>query len=421
MVVVSGAAVGFGGIAATLALSIDPGQGAFIGGFAVLTGAVLTFLNGKYGRDQTQDLETEKLATEDRKLSEQKAARDQLHQREIARELRARFATCSDQLGSNSFAVRLAGVYAFAALADDFGAEGNIADRQVCIDVLCGYLRTSTKSDVHAPATDTNPSKTRRPSAQEEQVRSTIVRVIADHTRDVRLVGVRNAQVLEPPWKFCDFDLEGARLTNIDWSHCQFLGSLNLAGARFISGANFRNSIFEHVSFEGARFGLKSSPVATIGFRNCIFNRASFDRARFLVSVEFSGAESRGVMSFRRATFRGARNNFSDMTFERGSSTSFSDAAFAGVVRFVDGTFRGRVDLSGASFVGVSSLSVHSAKHWDVPPKLPWREGDPIPTYANIEWPPSFVDGMRAHAAKLGAAERAAQGSTASPMEEPTG
>ena len=47
-----------------------------------------------------------------------------------------RFGRAADQLGSGQAAVRLAGVYALAGLADDW-AEG----RQTCIDVLCAYLR----------------------------------------------------------------------------------------------------------------------------------------------------------------------------------------------------------------------------------------------------------------------------------------
>src|SRR6516164_8947278 len=50
--------------------------------------------------------------------------------------LNARFATAADKLGSEAPAVRLAGVYAMAGLADDWPEN-----RQTCVDVLCGYLR----------------------------------------------------------------------------------------------------------------------------------------------------------------------------------------------------------------------------------------------------------------------------------------
>jgi hypothetical protein len=57
-------------------------------------------------------------------------------QREGDRLFNERFATTAGQLGHDSPAVRLAGVYAMAGLADDWPAQ-----RQTCIDVLCAYLR----------------------------------------------------------------------------------------------------------------------------------------------------------------------------------------------------------------------------------------------------------------------------------------
>ena len=54
-----------------------------------------------------------------------------------ARTLNERFATAADRLGSDKpAAVRLAAVYAMAGLAEDW--EENA---QICVDVLCGYLR----------------------------------------------------------------------------------------------------------------------------------------------------------------------------------------------------------------------------------------------------------------------------------------
>ena len=64
--------------------------------------------------------------TLDRTLAEQRT-----------RTLNERFATAADKLGDDKPpAMRLAGVYAMAGLADDWKKN-----RQTCIDVLCGYLR----------------------------------------------------------------------------------------------------------------------------------------------------------------------------------------------------------------------------------------------------------------------------------------
>ncbi|RDI29674.1 hypothetical protein [Lentzea flaviverrucosa] len=47
-----------------------------------------------------------------------------------------RFGAACNQIGNESPTVRLDGVHALAALADEWSAQ-----RQVCIDVLCAYLR----------------------------------------------------------------------------------------------------------------------------------------------------------------------------------------------------------------------------------------------------------------------------------------
>ena len=56
--------------------------------------------------------------------------------------LKERFATAADQLDSGKPAVRLAGVYAMADLADDWAEN-----RQTCVDVLCAYLRMPYEPD----------------------------------------------------------------------------------------------------------------------------------------------------------------------------------------------------------------------------------------------------------------------------------
>src|SRR5215813_4516728 len=65
--------------------------------------------------------------------------------------LNARFATAADKLGSEAPAVRLAGVYAMAGLADDWPEN-----RQTCVDVLCGYLRLPYDPD---PGEDVTPAE----------------------------------------------------------------------------------------------------------------------------------------------------------------------------------------------------------------------------------------------------------------------
>jgi hypothetical protein len=56
--------------------------------------------------------------------------------REDAKLYNERFAAAADQLSSERAANRLAGVYAMAVLADEWGPG-----RQTCVNVLCAYLR----------------------------------------------------------------------------------------------------------------------------------------------------------------------------------------------------------------------------------------------------------------------------------------
>src|SRR5438876_10392735 len=84
------------------------------------------------------------------------------------RTLNERFATAAEQLGSDKPAVRLAGVYAMAGLADDW--EEN---RQTCVDVLCAYLRMPYEPD---PGQDA-PKPQRLAFQAIREVRHTVIRV----------------------------------------------------------------------------------------------------------------------------------------------------------------------------------------------------------------------------------------------------
>ena len=92
-----------------------------------------------------------------------------------------RYAAAAEQLGHNKAAVRLAGVYALARLADDWEPH-----RQTCIDVLCAYLRM--------------PYDPENPEPGEREVRLTVIRLIRDHLRPTARVS----------WSGRDLDFTGA-------------------------------------------------------------------------------------------------------------------------------------------------------------------------------------------------------------------
>lgn len=110
-------------------------------------------------------------------------------------DLRARYATAAEQLGHAGAAVRLSGVYAMAALADDWHEARTTAQQNVCINVLCAYLR------MHYVAFNPNDPTT---ASGEREVRLTVISVIRDH-------------LLNPgePNSWCDKDLVCVHFKNM--------------------------------------------------------------------------------------------------------------------------------------------------------------------------------------------------------------
>jgi hypothetical protein len=122
---------------------------------------------------------------------------DAKEKREDTKFFNERFTKAAEQLGHDAAAVRLAGVYAMAGLADDW-----IAHRQTCIDVLCAYLRMHYDPE---PPEDVEPL---RAWHGERQVRHTVVRIIAAHLRTNAVVS----------WQDCDLDFSGAVFDGGDFS-----------------------------------------------------------------------------------------------------------------------------------------------------------------------------------------------------------
>lgn len=113
-----------------------------LGGFIAVIGVVLSLF--RHG----QDLRAATLAqleyahAIDKELIRIEEAEESLRINQ-ERALRARFADIADLLTDSQSAVKqIAGIYALAGLANDWATFGKPAERQVCIDVLCAFLRT---------------------------------------------------------------------------------------------------------------------------------------------------------------------------------------------------------------------------------------------------------------------------------------
>jgi uncharacterized protein YjbI with pentapeptide repeats len=312
-----------------------------------------------------------------------------------------RFGKAADQLGSDKGAVRLAGVYALAELADDW-----IDGRQVCIDVLCAYLRTlstpqgpdvaaktpqrtSRRYDAIAKlgwrrATEpTTPAPTRDPR-EEREVRQSVIRLISSRLR-------ANARA---DWRGYDFDFTGAVFdSGGNFFRAQFPGgNVTFVGAQFTGGDfSFSQAQFSGgtVDFVGAQFTGGTADFANAQFTGGVVNfggvqfsggDVSFVRAHFAdASVNFGAAQfTSSAVSFVEAQFANDTVNFHGANFT-GGEVSFDGAQFtSGEVSFEWAQFLGgEVSFREVQFAD-GTVDISSPSAYRCPPKFDdWPDGPP--------------------------------------------
>jgi len=242
------------------------------------------------------------------------------------RTLNERFDTVAGQLGSDKPpAVRVAGVYAMAGLADDWPDH-----RQMCVDVLCAYLRMPYEP---GPGDDA-PVEKRLAFQASREVRHTVIRVIAAHLNGTTPVS----------WCGLNFDFAGAVFDGGDFSGAKFSGgTVNFSNAEFPAGT---------VTFAGAEFS-----GGTVTFAGAEFSgaRVNFFLAKFSgAMVDFAGAKiSGGEVGFGYAGFSGGEVNFSSAKFS-GAEVHFSRSRFTGESPELTGTGTsgGMVFFHAAEFSG---------------------------------------------------------------------
>lgn len=263
-----------------------------------------------------------------------------------------RFGAAAEQLGHTDVAVRMAGVYAMAGVAD---RTKNMEQRQQCVDVLCGYLRlpydpkfvenNQTMMIIRNPESEES-STSREIHFQyrqnDREVRNTIVRIIADHLR----------RDDSQSWSKCSFDFTGVFFEDGDFTHACFVGKfVSFGKAKFVG---------VRTSFEGATFGGERTLFydATFGGEVTSFLGAKLDGEL----TTFAGATFGGQMAvFADAAFGGERTLFDEVTFG-GQVTSFAKATFgAKETSFVGTTFGGGTTLFGRATFGGEVTSFFGA------------------------------------------------------------
>ena len=233
-------------------------------------------------------------------VEEQREQLDRTLAEQRTRTLNERFATAAGQLGSDKPpAVRLAGVYAMAGLADDWAEN-----RQTCVDVLCAYLRMPYEPD---PG-DEAPEPERLAFRASREVRHTVIRVITAHLKDGAAVS----------WQGLNFDFTGVVFDGGDFaapsspaarsaSAAPSSPAARSASARRFSGGRSASAAPSSPAARSTSTA-PSSPAATVSFDGAEFSggEVSFDGAEFSGgTVDFGGAEfSGGTVDFRRRVLR---------------------------------------------------------------------------------------------------------------------
>ena len=243
------------------------------------------------GRD-TETTLTKQGEQLDRTLAEQRT-----------RTLNERFNTVAGQLGSEKPpAVRLAAVYAMAGLADDWQDH-----RQMCVEVLCAYLRMPYEP---GPGDDA-PVEKRLAFQASREVRHTVIRVITAHLNGTAPVS----------WCGLNFDFAGAVFDGGDFSGAKLSGGGQLHRCRVLR----RDGQLRPRQSSPA--GRSTSPAPSSPAR-----RSSFI-SRLLTSPgespQFTGADTLGGTVFFHATeFSGGTVSFSRAKFSARSIHRFSGSSF---------------------------------------------------------------------------------------------
>lgn len=257
-----------------------------ITGTLVLLGAVLTYLSS----EKTRALSREAL---DQTASDAERG----HQRSIEAALNDRFVTAVGQLGTSSeYTVRLGGAYSLIALAEDWVVLGEQKEEsrtrarkqtQVCVDVLCSYLRSNSHRTVPESGVSGQ-------FQSESRLRTEVFRMLFS----TRGVTNGNSSSHKLSWTYLGLDeafMDGADLRHIDgWC-------ISLKGANF-AGLNLSHSKWTFGSFQGAILDdvdlsaadLSGACLEGASLRSANLNRTELTEAHF-DGVHLEGADLAGA------------------------------------------------------------------------------------------------------------------------------
>ncbi|NKR75876.1 pentapeptide repeat-containing protein [Prescottella equi] len=331
-------------------VAAQPAATAFAG-LGAITAGLLAYMNGQHTR----------------KLDASHHADESQRGRESS--LRERYTEAAKQLADSNAAIREAGVYAIAALADDwqrFGERGEqalgVAEQQVCVNLLCSYLRANRLTDLSAierrldvqrvrdghedrstVGTDEAVEVARRTIEEERAVRATVLSVFRDRLNRWREHGVTSLDLSGADLSYANLagvNLSSANLIRSDLSHSVLLDA-DLSDARMsrarlwyslADGANFSSVSARNLDAQGALF-------SDTRFTNADLSLATLCNTR-LARADLTGAQ------LTRANLSGAALAYADFRSAGTHLTNLKNVDMTRVLHLDE------VDLSTADLTG---------------------------------------------------------------------
>ncbi|MFE7630061.1 pentapeptide repeat-containing protein [Kocuria sp. NPDC057446] len=192
------------------------------------------------------------------------------HEREVLSARQDRYSTAAEQLSSEHETVRLAGIYALAALADEWQVDGLDGQRDVSVKVMCSYLRGRPRpgdgQEGHG--------------GDDREVRNAIISVISAHRAGEARLGWPDSQIDLKRAVLIKVNLRAAVLHGLD------LTSANLSGAD-LKGADLRAADLRGVKMPNAY--LKGAVLSGADLRGAVLSDAD------LTEADLSDANVSGV------------------------------------------------------------------------------------------------------------------------------
>ena len=217
--------------------------------------------------------------------------RDKQRAEQISK-LHDRYAKAVEQLADDKATIRLGGVYVLAALADDWRARDNYRQHQVCVDMLCSYLRSAEyKVDDSESVPDEADAKLDWDKLKkDQQVRKAALECLSEIKRrevegpegvwakglgELKKFAYGSLGVSPAPLRM---DLQGIPLVGLELRYAR-LSYLPLEGAQLMSadltGADLTLATLNHATLNGATLvdtNLTRTDLSDESLENCNLN-----------------------------------------------------------------------------------------------------------------------------------------------------